>query len=35
MLMDKFPVIIYIGAALLGKIGGEMIITEPGCRADS
>ncbi len=29
MLMDKFPVIIYIGAALLGKIGGEMIITDP------
>jgi YjbE family integral membrane protein len=28
-LMDKFPVIIYIGAALLGKIGGEMIITDP------
>jgi predicted tellurium resistance membrane protein TerC len=27
--MDKFPVIIYIGAALLGKIGGEMIITDP------
>jgi YjbE family integral membrane protein len=29
MLMDKFPFIIYIGAALLGKIGGEMIITDP------
>jgi len=29
MLMDKFPIIIYIGAALLGKIGGEMIITDP------
>jgi YjbE family integral membrane protein len=28
-LMDKFPIIIYIGAALLGKIGGEMIITDP------
>jgi YjbE family integral membrane protein len=28
-LMDKFPVIIYIGSALLGKIGGEMIITDP------
>ncbi len=28
MLMEKFPVIIYIGAALLGKIGGEMIITD-------
>jgi len=29
LLMDKFPVIIYIGAALLGKIGGEMMITDP------
>jgi YjbE family integral membrane protein len=29
MLMDKYPVIIIIGAALLGKIGGEMIMTDP------
>jgi predicted tellurium resistance membrane protein TerC len=29
MLMDKYPIIIYIGAALLGKVGGEMIITDP------
>jgi YjbE family integral membrane protein len=29
MLMDKYPVIITVGAALLGKIGGEMIITDP------
>jgi len=29
MLMDKYPIIIYIGAALLGKIGGQMIITDP------
>jgi YjbE family integral membrane protein len=29
MLMDRLPVIIYIGAALLGKIGGEMIMTDP------
>lgn len=29
MLMDKFPVIIYIGAALLGKIGADMIVTDP------
>jgi YjbE family integral membrane protein len=28
-LIDRFPIIIYIGAALLGKIGGEMIITDP------
>jgi YjbE family integral membrane protein len=28
-LMDNYPVIIYIGAALLGKIGGQMIITDP------
>lgn len=29
MLMDRFPVIVYIGAALLGKIGAEMIMTDP------
>ncbi len=29
VLMDRFPVIIYIGAALLGKIGAEMIMTDP------
>lgn len=29
MLMDKYPVIIYIGVAILGTVGGEMIITDP------
>ncbi len=29
ILMDKYPVIIYIGAAILGKVGGEMMITDP------
>lgn len=29
MLMDKYPIIITIGAAVLGKVGGEMIITDP------
>jgi YjbE family integral membrane protein len=29
MLMEKFPIIIYVGSALLGKIGGEMIMTDP------
>ena len=29
MLMDRYPVIIYIGAAILGKVGGEMVITDP------
>ena len=29
MMMDKYPLIIYIGAAILGKVGGEMIITDP------
>ncbi|HTG02165.1 MAG TPA: YjbE family putative metal transport protein [Nitrospirota bacterium] len=28
-LMDKYPIIIYIGAAILGKVGGEMIMTDP------
>ena len=27
-LMDRYPVIIYCGAALLGKVGGEMIMTD-------
>jgi len=29
MLMDRYPVIIYAGAAILGKVGGEMVITDP------
>jgi YjbE family integral membrane protein len=29
MLMDKYPIIITIGAAVLGKVAGEMIITDP------
>ncbi|HBG93579.1 MAG: tellurium resistance protein TerC [Nitrospirae bacterium RIFOXYB2_FULL_43_5] len=29
ILMDKYPIIIYIGAAVLGKVGGEMMITDP------
>jgi YjbE family integral membrane protein len=29
-LMDRFPIILYLGAALLGKVGGEMIFTDPG-----
>lgn len=28
-LMDKYPVIVWIGAAVLGRVGGEMIITDP------
>ncbi len=28
-LMDRYPFIIFIGAALLGKVGGEMIMTDP------
>lgn len=28
-LMEKYPAIIYLGAAILGKVGGEMIITDP------
>jgi YjbE family integral membrane protein len=28
-LMDKYPVIIYLGAAVLGRVAGEMIITDP------
>lgn len=28
-LMDRYPIIIWVGAALLGKVGGEMMITDP------
>ena len=28
-LMDKYPIIITLGAAVLGKVAGEMIITDP------
>jgi YjbE family integral membrane protein len=29
LLMDKYPIIIYIGAAILGQVGGEMMVTDP------
>src|SRR5262249_31994354 len=28
-LMDRYPIIILIGAAILGRVAGEMIITDP------
>jgi len=28
-LMDRYPIIIYIGAAVLGRVGGEMMFTDP------
>ena len=28
-LMMKYPLIVYVGAAILGKVGGDMIISEP------
>jgi YjbE family integral membrane protein len=28
-LMDRYPIIVWIGAAILGKVGGEMMITDP------
>lgn len=29
MLMDRYPIIIYIGAAVLGRVSAEMIFTDP------
>ncbi len=29
LLMDRYPIIIYLGAAILGKVSGEMIFTDP------
>jgi len=28
-LMDRYPAILWVGAAILGKVGGEMMITDP------
>lgn len=28
-LMDRYPAAIYLGAGILGKVGGEMILTDP------
>ena len=28
-LMDRWPALIYVGAGILGKVGGEMILTDP------
>jgi YjbE family integral membrane protein len=27
--MERYPIVLYAGAAILGKIGGEMMITDP------
>jgi YjbE family integral membrane protein len=32
-LMDRFPVILYAGAAILGKVAAEMILTDPFTQA--
>lgn len=32
-LMDRYPIIIYIGAAILGRVGGDMIMTDPTVEA--
>jgi predicted tellurium resistance membrane protein TerC len=29
MLMDRYPIIILLGAAVLGRVAGEMIFTDP------
>jgi len=29
LLMDKYPFVVYIGAAVLGRVAGEMMITDP------
>jgi predicted tellurium resistance membrane protein TerC len=31
-LMDRYPLILWAGAAILGKVGGEMMITDPWVR---
>ena len=27
--MDKYPIVVWIGAAILGRVGADMIITDP------
>jgi YjbE family integral membrane protein len=29
IILDKYPIILYVGAAILGKVAGEMIMTDP------
>jgi YjbE family integral membrane protein len=29
-LMDRYPIILWVGAGILGKVGGQMMITDPG-----
>jgi YjbE family integral membrane protein len=29
LLMDRYPFLVYVGAAVLGRVGGEMMITDP------
>jgi YjbE family integral membrane protein len=29
MLMNRYPIILWLGAGILGKVGGEMMITDP------
>jgi len=31
-LMDRYPIILWVGAAILGRVGGEMMITDPWVR---
>ncbi len=28
-LMDRYPAVIYVGAAILGKVGGDMVLEDP------
>ncbi len=32
-LMDRYPIVIWIGAAILGRVGGEMILGDPWVEA--
>ena len=28
-LMDRYPAVVYLGSAILGKVGAEMMLTDP------
>ena len=31
--MDRYPIVVYLGAAILGRVGGDLMITDPWIEA--
>jgi len=32
-IMDRYPIVVYLGAAILGRVGGDLMITDPWIEA--